>query len=253
MMRGSVMAFVLSALSVVVMQAHKYEHNFRNTPISQALVKVAENPDVNLSFIYKDLDNYTTSARISTDNIYEAVRMIVGLNPISVVCKDGCIYVEALQHGRYFYTGSVIGSDGEPVAAATVMLLAPTDSIVITYGITDGEGHFRIPCDHNGIIGKISCMGYKTKYRLFAKHNVGVITIDELPINLAMVTVEGSTANLYSDKSVYLPTKTQKKSAQTAQDLIQRMAIPQLAVDEDIKTNTGQQVDYIYRLRSGHR
>lgn len=44
MMRGSVMAFVLSALSVVVMQAHKYEHNFRNTPISQALVKVAENP-----------------------------------------------------------------------------------------------------------------------------------------------------------------------------------------------------------------
>ena len=51
MMRGSVMAFVLSALSVVVMQAHKYEHNFRNTPISQALVKVAENPDVNLSFI----------------------------------------------------------------------------------------------------------------------------------------------------------------------------------------------------------
>lgn len=243
MMRGSVMAFVLSALSVVVMQAHKYEHNFRNTPISQALVKVAENPDVNLSFIYKDLDNYTTSARISTDNIYEAVRMIVGLNPISVVCKDGCIYVEALQHGRYFYTGSVIGSDGEPVAAATVMLLAPTDSIVITYGITDGEGHFRIPCDHNGIIGKISCMGYKTKYRLFAKHNVGVITIDELPINLATVTVEGSTANLYSDKSVYLPTKTQKKSAQTAQDLIQRMAIPQLAVDEDIKTNTGQQVD----------
>lgn len=53
MMRGSVMAFVLSALSVVVMQAHKYEHNFRNTPISQALVKFAENPDVNLSFIYK--------------------------------------------------------------------------------------------------------------------------------------------------------------------------------------------------------
>ena len=61
--------------------------------------------------------------------------------------------------------------------------------------------------------------------------------------NFATVTVEGSTANLYSDKSVYLPTKTQKKSAQTAQDLIQRMAIPQLAVDEDIKTNTGQQVD----------
>ena len=58
MMRCSVMAFVLSALTVVATQAHKYEYNFRNTPISQALVKIArENPDVNLSFIYKDLWN----------------------------------------------------------------------------------------------------------------------------------------------------------------------------------------------------
>ena len=118
-MRVSIIACVLSVLTVAAAYAHKYEYKFRNTPISQALVKVAENPDVNLSFIYKDLDNYTTSARISTDNIYEAVRMIVGLNPISVVRTDGCIYVEALQHGRYLYTGSVIGSDGEPVAAAS--------------------------------------------------------------------------------------------------------------------------------------
>lgn len=244
MIRGSVMAFAFAALTVVATQAHKYEYNFRNTPISQALVKVArENPDVNLSFIYKDLDNYRTSARISTDNDYEAVRAIVGLNPISVVRKDGCIYVEALQHGRYFYMGSVIGSDGEPVAAATVMLLSPADSTVVTYGISDGEGRFRIPCDHNGVIGKVSCMGYKTRHILFDRYNMGTLVIDALPVSLATVTVEGSTANLYSDKSVYLPTKNQKKTAQTAQDLIRRMAIPQLAVGEDIKTNTGQQVD----------
>lgn len=244
MMRCSVMAFVLSALTVVATQAHKYEYNFRNTPISQAHVKIArENPDVNLSFIYKDLDNYKTSASIGTDNVYEAVRTIVGLNPISVIRKDGGIYVEALQHGRFVYSGSVLGSDGEPVAAATIMLLARADSTVITYGISDGEGRFRIPCDHNGVIGKVSCMGYKTRHLLFDNYNMGTLVIEALPVSLAMVTVEGSTANLYSDKSVYLPTKNQKKTAQTAQDLIQRMAIPQLAVGEDIKTNTGQQVD----------
>lgn len=59
MIRGSIIACVLSVLTVIATQAHKYEYNFRNTPISHALVRIArENPDVNLTFIYKDLDNY---------------------------------------------------------------------------------------------------------------------------------------------------------------------------------------------------
>lgn len=250
MAKKFLIATAIAVLSATLASAHRYDCHFRNATISQALVAIAKaNPDVNISFIYKDLDNYRTSANISTDNAYEAVRTVVGLNPISVIRKDGSIYVEALQHGKFVYSGSIIGSDSEPVAAATVMLLSPADSTVVTYGITDGDGYFHIPCDHDGVIGKISCMGYKTKFQQFATHNVGTVAIDELPVNLATVTVEGSTANLYSDKSVYLPTKMQKKTAQTAQDLIQRMAIPQLAVDEGIKTNTGQAVgiyiDYV--------
>ena len=40
-----------------------------------------------------------------------ALRQIVGLHPISVINKNGSFYIEALQHGRFVYTGKVIGSD----------------------------------------------------------------------------------------------------------------------------------------------
>lgn len=239
-----IIAPIVAFLTVMSAYAYRYDYTFQDAPVSQALVRIAgDNPDVNISFIYNDLDNYRTSARVHTDNAYDAIRCVIGLNPISVLCKDGNIYVEALQHGRFSYSGTIIGNDRVPVAAATVMLLAPGDSTVITYGITDDAGHFSIPCDYRRVIGKMSCIGYKTKYCVFNSFNQGYITMDELPINLANVTVESANANLYSDKSVYLPTAKQKKSSQTAQDLINRMAIPQLRIDEDIKTASGQTVD----------
>ena len=58
-----------------------------------------------------------------------------------------------MQHGLYRYTGRVADRRDEPIAAATVMLLAPADSSVITYGITDDEGRFDIPCDRTDILG----------------------------------------------------------------------------------------------------
>ena len=221
----------VAMLTVVSAYAYRYDFTFNNTPISQALVKVArENSDVNISFIYKELDNYRTSARIRTDNAYDAIHKIIGLNPISVIRKGDNIYVEALQHGKFSYSGTLMGSDHEPVAAATVMLLAPGDSTVVTYGITDADGRFSIPCDRRGVIGKLSCMGYKTTYRPFNSFNLGTITMEELPIKLKAVTVEGDYATIYSDKTVYRPNQRQKNSSQTATDLLSRMAIPQLYV-----------------------
>ena len=37
-----------------------------------------EHPEINISFIYKDLDNYKTSAKIHEDDAYEALRRTIG-------------------------------------------------------------------------------------------------------------------------------------------------------------------------------
>ena len=134
----TILTIIMAAMSCISASAYKYAYSFDNTPVSEAIIRISkDNPDVNISFIYKELDNYKTTARIQTDDIYDALRQAVALNPVSVIRKGDNYYIEALQHGKFRYTGQALGGDNEPVAGATIMLLAPGDSSVVTYGVAD--------------------------------------------------------------------------------------------------------------------
>ncbi|MDE5877464.1 MAG: carboxypeptidase-like regulatory domain-containing protein [Muribaculaceae bacterium] len=240
-----IITFLAFMLIVFMAEAETFLYHFSAVPLPKAVRKIMEDhPDLDINFIYNELENYKTSAKVNADNPYDALRQVIGLNPITVVKSCNTYYLEALQHGKYVYTGKAIGPNNEPVVAATVMLLAPKDSTVITYGITDDSGCFSIPCDRYGVIGKLSCVGYKTTYRNLNSPSVGTIIMQQHAVALGQVTVEADNSYLYSDKSVYLPTAKQKNAAQTTQDLIVRMAIPQLRIGNEIKTTTGQPVDF---------
>lgn len=242
----TVLTLILAVLTCISADAHKYAYSFNNTPMSEAIVRISkDHPDVNISFIYKELDNYRTSARIQSDDAYDALRQTIGLNPITITTKNGSFYVEALQRGKYKYHGKLVGSDKESVVAATVLIINPTDSTVITYGISDKDGLFSIPCDKRNVLAKISCLGYKTTYCNLGSFNVGTITMQENAISLATVNVEGSNATAYSDRTVYLPTQRQKSASQNATDLLRFMAIPQIkinALDNAVTDNFGNEV-----------
>ncbi len=175
----------MAVMTYISASAYKYSYSFHNTPISEAIVRISkDHPDVNISFIYKELDNYKTSAKVHTDNPYDALRETIGLNPISIIKRNQNYYIEALQHGKFCYTGRAIGSNNEPVVTATVMLLAPKDSTVITYGITDDAGRFSIPCDRQRVIAKLTCLGYKTVLKKLDTFSVGVITMKEQAVTI---------------------------------------------------------------------
>lgn len=237
---------LICAMSAFVMaSADTFSYRFNSTPLPKAIQRIMENhPDLDINFIYNELENYNTSATVHTDNAYDALRQTIGLNPVTVVKAKNTYYVEALQHGRYIYTGQAIDSDNEPVVAATVMLLAPNDSTVLTYGIADAEGRFRIPCDRTNVIAKLSCMGYKTTYHQRNSFNIGTIIMQERAVNLGTVTVEAENSRLYADRSVYIPTARQKNASQTGIDLLGHMAIPQLGLISggSVVTNAGKPV-----------
>lgn len=243
---------VLAAMTCVSAYAQTYCYTFRDTPVSEALVRIArDHPDLRISFIYKELDHYRTSAVVRTDHAYDALREVVAHNPVSVVRSDGAFYVEALQHGRFVYTGTVVGSDGEPVASAMVMLLAPADSSVITYGVADAHGRFSIPCDHRDVIAKLSRIGYRTVVRRCASFHLGNVVMPVSPTHVREAQVEGQMAAAYADKTVFIPTARQRNASQTGADLIDHIGIPQLRVTTGgaIQTNTGNPVavfiDYV--------
>ncbi len=241
-----IIALLVVMLTFFISEAETFSYRFKSIPLPKAVRRIMEDhPDVDINFIYNELENYKTNATVRADNPYDALRQAIGLNPVTVVRSRDTYYLEALQHGKYVYTGKTIGRDNEPVIAATVMLLSPKDSTVLTYGITDDFGRFSIPCDLQGILAKFSCVGYKTTYKKFDSLNVGTVLMTEQPIQLKSVTVEGNVTSLLADKSVYLPTQRQKNVSQNAIDLLRQMAIPQISInfmDNSLTTPTGHKV-----------
>ena len=211
--------------------AKKYTYSFHNTPVSKALVELSQDhPDINIAFIYKELDNYKTSSRIDTDDIGSAIRQIIGLHPISLSEKKGNYYVEALQHGRYTYSGQVIGSDNEPVEAATIMLLNPPDSSVITYGFSDDYGRFHIPCDISPVVAKFSCLGYKPATRTLNNFSAGTVIMESQAVELSAVSVSADPVIRKIDRQIITPSEQQRRASTNGINLIIALNLPRISV-----------------------
>ena len=247
-----ILTIIAAVMTSLIVNAGKFSYHFHSTPLPKAIQRIVEtHPDLDVSFIYNELENYRTSATVDADNPYDALRQTIGLNPVTITGSRNTYYVEALQHGKYVYSGKVIGTDREPVAAATVMLLVPKDSMVLTYGITDDSGRFSIPCDRRGVIAKLYCMGYNTRFISCNDFNIGTIVMSERTVKLNAVTVDADYSQLYADRSTYVPTQRQKNASQSGTDLLAHMAIPQIdAVSgANVTTNTGKPVaifiDYV--------
>ena len=228
-------------LCVATAFAQKFNYRFNHTPLADALVQIAgQHPDIHINFIYNELDKYPVTATIHTNDAYDMLRQLVGLNPVSVISSGGRYYVEALQHGKFSYRGRAVGDDNEPVSAATIMLLAPKDSTIITYGISDSDGFFSIPCDSRNVIAKLSAMGYVTTYRNCQDLDLGTIVMPIHSVILRQIEVNARTQRLTNRGVEYIPS-----SATDAISLLLMMNIPLLDItpgNMSVKDYTGKDV-----------
>lgn len=143
---------IAAVMTVFLSHGATFSYRFDSTPLPQALQLIlSDHPDLKLNFIYNELENYKTSAHVQAATAYDALRQTIGLNPVTIANARGTYYLEALQHGRHIFTGRVTDAEG-PLPGATLLLLTPKDSTVITYGITDDAGRFSIPCDKKKVI-----------------------------------------------------------------------------------------------------
>ena len=226
-----IIIIIMAIVGFISANAKNYMYSFLNAPVSQALVELSQDhPDVNIAFIYKELDNYKTSSTIDTDDIGSAIRQIIGLHPIALLEKNGNYYVEALQHGRYTYSGQVIGSDNIPVETATIMLLNPTDSQIITYGFSDDYGRFQIPCDITPVVAKFSCLGYKPTTRTLNNFSAGTVIMDAQAVELNSVTVSADPVIRKIDRQIITPSEQQRRASTNGINLIIALNLPRISV-----------------------
>lgn len=226
-------------LGTVVLSAAKYNYNFKSVSIAEALRKVsADHPDLIVNFIYDDLENYRTTAVVATDDAATALRRIIGGNPVSLVSSRGVFYVEARHRSRKSITGRVRAADGNPLRGASVYILAPKDSAVLTFGVTDEAGRFSIPCDRKQVIVKTVALGFYPLSRRISSFAAGEFSLTERPTQLAAVTVNSDREYIDGDKTVFLPTKREKNAAQGGAELLMFMSMPGIDVNPLNKTIT---------------
>lgn len=227
--------------------AIRYLHDFKSVPVAQALDEfIKAHPEAQVVFVYNDLDLYKTTATISSDNLLDAIRQLVGRNPIYVREKNNRIFVEAMQKGKYTFRGRLVDNLNEGVAYASVFLLAPKDSTVITFGIADSDGRFSIPCDRKNVIAKMRSSGHNTLILNSPSQEMGNVRMSIRAVSLDGVTVVGNNAMLMADRTVYVPEQRQRNTAIDGLDLLERMAIPQLVMNPRTgipETASGKPVD----------
>ena len=77
---------LVAFLWCITASAVEFSYKFNRTNLADALAVIAEqHPEIQLNFIYNEIDNYKTSASIETDNAYQALRQTIGLNPVSII------------------------------------------------------------------------------------------------------------------------------------------------------------------------
>ncbi len=243
-----IFAILLAILiSLETAGAPKTDYNFVGRPVTEALAEFCRrNPELHVNFIYDELQDYKVKERVRSGDPLEVLKSIVALNPVSVTYDDGRIFIEAMQKGKYRYAGRTVDRiSGEPVSFATVLILNPKDSTIITYGITDEKGAFSIPCDRKNVLARVSSVGYKTSYFPSPSFSMGKVMMDAYSVKLKELTATPDSRYVMSDRVAYVPTVREKKAAGDGINLLRFMAIPSLRVnptDDAVSTLSGGEV-----------
>ena len=175
---------------------------------------------------------------------------MIGFYPIRVTTsteEDGRkIFVECIQKTETRYKGNIIDEHGQPVAYANVYLLHPSDSSLISGGVSNEAGLFVIPCETIPVLARISFVGYQTVYKQCNITELGTIRMkpETMTIKGVVVTGERPKVQLQGNSLVMNVEGTVMERMGTAEDVLSR--VPTISKKGDVFEILGKGVPLIY-------
>ena len=149
-------------------------------------------------------------------------------------------------------TGTVVEDDSqEPVAQTTVRLLK-TDSTLVTGGLTDLNGHFKVKAPSAGrYIVQVTCVGFKAYAKRVNVSNekdvtLGTISLkpDAIMLKGATVTGQAAKVTLKADTFVYNAAAFRTPEGSVVEELVKKLPGAQVSDDGKITIN-GKEVKKI--------
>ena len=170
----------------------RVSRSFHDVSMSEALKWLNERGgEYNISFLYNDLEDFRVTTSVKNKSVPDAIQQLIGFYPIKMTVQGKDIAVECPLREATRYKGTVLDETGQPLPYANVALLSPRDSTVITGGVTNESGLFVIPCDQQGVLARITYVGYRPVYRHCKTPHLGTIKMQPDQYALDGVTVKG--------------------------------------------------------------
>jgi len=211
--------------------AQRITQHYDNVSMSKALMELNDlQHEYTINFIYDELEDFKVTTNIKHENLTDAILQIVGFYPVRIV-KNGTheIYVECTHKTDRHLTGIIIDEQGHPVAYANIAILNPSDSTLLSGGVSNESGYFAVPYEQPTILARISYVGYKTIYKLCHNENIGKIPLhpDNYTINGVVVQGERPKAVLQGNSLMMNVEGTVMERMGTAEDVLSR--VPMIA------------------------
>ena len=251
-MNRHIILIILTLLLTVSTQAQKrITHEYHNVSLSDALRQLSEQQTgYTIYFLYNELEDFRITTTVKNKHLPEAIQQMIGFYPIRVTTsteEDGRkIFVECIQKTESRYKGTIIDETGQPVAYANVYLLHPSDSSLISGGVSNEAGLFVIPCETTPVLARISFVGYKTLYKQCNSTELGTIRMqpETMTIKGVVVTGERPKVQLQDNSLVMNVEGTVMERMGTAEDVLSR--VPTISKKGEAFEILGKGVPLIY-------
>ena len=218
--------FVFFHLSFSGAIAQRISRSYQNLPLSAVLKDLnTASSRYEVSFIYNELEDFRVTTTLHRATLPDAVRQVVGFYPMRVTETDSMIIVECIHKTDRHLTGTIIDEQGQPVAYANVSVLNPADSTLMSGGVSNESGYFAVPIEQDKVLARISCIGYKTVYRLCDRPEVGTVRMhpDNYIIKGVVVQGERPKVQLQGNSLMMNVEGTVMERLGTAEDVLSRV------------------------------
>lgn len=236
--------------------AQRITRSYDNISIAKALRQLNEETDqYTIHFLYDELEDFRVTTTVKGKSLPEAVRQMIGFYPIRMTIvtdqySEGPgkqrqqIIVECTHKTDLHLTGTVVDEHGLPVAYANISLFLPADTTLLSGGVSNESGYFAIPYEtpissqpstlnsqhstlnsHEGVLARISCIGYKTIWRRFLQPDAGTIRMSPhtYTINGTVVQGERPKVQLQGNSLIMNVEGTIMERLGTAEDILSRV------------------------------
>ena len=190
-------AITLALLLTISIQAQRrISRQYNNVSLSDALKQLAEQQtDYTIMFLYNELEDFRVTTTVRNKHLPEAIQQMIGFYPIRMTVDNSVpegkkIFVECTHKTDRRLTGTIIDEQGQPIAYANIAILNPTDSTLLSGGVSNESGYFAIPYEQHKVLARISYVGYKTIYKICSQPEVGTIRLQPETVSLKGVTVK---------------------------------------------------------------